>query len=876
MSDQVESAWPTLFSMIEWTRPWYLVTLLVALPWLFWLFRRSLSDFPVRQRCVSLAVRSLVVLLLALALAGSTWLHSTHEPLVVCLVDQSLSIGTSGRERSSSFLLEFQEAAKGHRVAFLPFGATPGKLMDEIPVFDPVPSLITQLDSAVPKSNRPEPQIARNPLQEGTNLASALEVAAGSFPVGYVPRLVVLTDGNETSGDALQTVLRHSIPVSTVELPIASEPEVQIAEIKTPPEVREGEPFQVEVVVQSNHDDEGLLEIYRGDHKVLSERRTLKSGENRFQFQQSIQRDRLANFTVRVSELKGDTLLDNNAESSLVYAAGKPRVLLIESDPALIRELAFALEDEGIQVDIRPPQGMPETLADLQNYEVLILSNVPATAITQRQMEIARVYVQELGGGFMMLGGEQSFGLGGYFRSTLEEILPVRSDFEKEKEKPSLAMALVIDKSGSMGGDKLEMAKSAAQNAVELLGQRDKVGVIAFDGDSYVISEMQSLANKASILDEIARIEVGGGTTMYPAMEMAHDVLVATSAKLKHVIILTDGISSPGDFQGIAQQMASAKITVSTVAVGEGADEALLEEISQIGKGRYYFAADPSMVPQIFAKETVTVSKSAINEQPFVPQVVRASHALSGIDMGSAPFLLGYVVTRPKPTCEVILATEQGDPLLVWWRYGLGMTTAFTSDAKSRWAAEWMTWPGFGKFWTQVVRQTMRKADARGIGVQTQRKGSLVDVDVDAVDSLGRFLNEAAVEITVVDPQLRRESVAMTQSAPGRYQAHLRAPASGAYHLEITAKQEGSVLYQQSRGITVGYSDELRIRPPNSGLLKRMTEVSGGAYNPTASQLFAPSNVTAQRPTPLWPYLVAAAVVLFVLDVALRRIDFTQ
>ena len=250
----------------------------------------------------------------------------------------------------------------------------------------------------------------------------------------------------------------------------------------------------------------------------------------------------------------------------------------------------------------------------------------------------------------MMLGGEQSFGLGGYYKSALEEVLPVRSDFEKEKEKPSLGMMLVIDKSGSMQGDRIEMAKSAARAAVELLGRRDQAAVLAFDGDTYVISDMQSASNAVKISDEIARIEAGGGTNMYPAMEMSFEMLMATSAKLKHVILLTDGISNAGDFEGMAQQMASAKITVSTVAVGDGSDTELLEQIARVGKGRYYFTSDPAQVPQIFAKETVTASKSAIDEQPFMPQVIRATHALADLDMDSAPFLLGYVMTRPKPT----------------------------------------------------------------------------------------------------------------------------------------------------------------------------------------------------------------------------------
>src|SRR6185312_2852264 len=230
-------------------------------------------------------------------------------------------------------------------------------------------------------------------------------------------------------------------------------------------------------------------------------------------------------------------------------------VLIVESDPKMARDLAYALEEQDVQVDVRPPQGMPDALADLQNYELLVLSNVPATALSLRQMDVARTYVQDLGGGLIMIGGDQSFGLGGYYKTVLEEILPVRSDFEKEKEKPSLAMMLVIDKSGSMGGEKIEMAKEAAKSAVELLGPNDKIGVIAFEGESFWISEVQPASNKSRIMDDISRIEAGGGTVMYPAMQDAYEALQSTVAKLKHVIILTDGISAPGDFEGLAASM---------------------------------------------------------------------------------------------------------------------------------------------------------------------------------------------------------------------------------------------------------------------------------------------------------------------------------
>jgi Ca-activated chloride channel family protein len=620
----------------ELTRPAWLLGLAI-LPIIGYYFVRSLVDFARWQKLLSVGCRSLVVILLVLALAGLTLLRTTREQFVVFAIDQSLSVGDDSRKAAEDYLARALPKAGPNRVAFLNFAAEPGSIQTQ---------------------GSTKPVVGD---EKGTNLAAAIEVAAAAIPPFYVPKIVVLSDGNQTSGDAVKAALNAGISVSTVPLPTRTDPEVQVAAVNVPAQVLQGEAFNVEVVIDSNHDDEGDIEVYRGPLKVISERKKIKKGENRFSFRQTIEADRLASFKVRTRNFQ-DKLLDNNDDFGLVYTTGKPRVLLIESDPKDARDLMYALEEHEIQVEVRPPQGMPDSLADLQNYECLILSNVPATSLTTRQMDLARTYVRDLGGGLIMLGGDQSFGLGGYYKTALEEILPVRSDFEKEKEKPSLAMILVIDKSGSMGGEKIELAKEAAKSAIELLGPNDKVGVIAFEGDVFWVSEVHPCNDKGFVLDRVSTIEAGGGTNMYPAMEEAYEALTKTVAKLKHVIILTDGISAPGDFEGITQQMAQARMTVSTVGIGEGYDQQLLEEIARIGNGRSYFTDDPSSVPQIFAKETVSASKSAINEQPFTPQVVRTTKALAGLEVDSAPLLLGYVVTRLKPTSEPILATENGDP----------------------------------------------------------------------------------------------------------------------------------------------------------------------------------------------------------------------
>lgn len=884
----------------ELMRPGWLWLLAVAAPLLLLFHFRSLSDFPRFQRRLSLVTRLLVVLLLVLALAGLVLLRDTRRQMVVIAVDQSASIDAAAAESANAIVAEIAKVAAEGDVAlrYLPFASQPGALGESWP---PQPHEASRIDAsdgpsavaadveaesrAVPQSQAESaakpaaaPETDADAAKRGTDLAAAIQTAIASIPPSYVPRVVLLSDGNPTRGDAVAAAAAGDVPVWTMPLPARSEPEVQLAAVTAPAQVRQGEPFFVEVVVNANRAGTGYIDLYRGDIQIGEDDPQpveIKEGENRFRFRQSVSGQRQVTFAARVRGFD-DTLLDNNEASSLVYAEGRPRVLMIDPDTEQTDAFRWAMEEQEIDIEVRPPAGIPRDLAELQGYECLMLSNVAATSMTMRQMDLIRTYVQDLGGGMIMLGGDQSFGLGGYYRTQLEELLPVRSNFEKEREKPSLAMVLVIDKSGSMGGERIELAKDAAKAAVELLGPRDSVGILTFDGDSYWTSELRAASDKGYLINQISTIEASGGTNMYPAMEQAYEALQRATAKLKHCIVLTDGISSPGDFEGLAGEMAASRMTVSTVAMGQGSSEELLETIARLGGGRYYFCDDPQSVPQVFAKETVEASKSAINELPFIAQLVRPTQVLEGIDWELSPLLLGYVVTRPKPTSEFILASENGDPVLAWWRYGLGMTVAFTSDAKNRWAAEWLAWPEFGTFWAQIIRHAMRKNESKGVFVDLELRGGSTRVVMDAVDATGRFVDQGETTLTVVDPQLKTKKIAMRETAPGRYEATLMTDRRGAYQMDIAQTRGGAEAVRQSRGLMVGYPDELRLQPLGEVMLRQIAEVSGGSYAASAAQALALDNRSARLPQPLWPWLLMTALGLFVADVALRRIDLSR
>ncbi len=837
----------------ELARPWMLWCLLLLTP-VGWYFYRSLCDFLWWQRAASLVCRCVIILLLIFALAGLALLRPTSRQFVVLAIDRSLSIDQDAVNKIDQIVEQAQVHVGDNVLAYMNFATQP------TPILETVQELGTFDESQ----------------RRGTDLASAIQMATAAIRPGYVPHIVLMTDGRQTKGDAIQAATSSTSPVSVVPLPVRDDPEVQVAETIAPAEVRQGEPFYVEVVIASNHDDQGYIDVYRGDILASdsAEPLTIKAGENRFRFRQSIDRERQTDFAVRIRGFD-DTLLDNNAASAVVFASGKPSVLVVDSDVKETNHFRWALEEQDLSVQVRPDEGLPRSLAELQKFDCLVLSNVPATSMSLQQMEIVRTYVEDLGGGLVMIGGDQSYGLGGYYKTTLEEILPVRSNFEKEKEKPSLAMVLVIDKSGSMGGQKIELAKDAAKGAAELLGPKDQLGVIAFDGDSYWVSELHSAADKGYIIDRISTIEASGGTSIYPALADAYDSLASATAKLKHVILLTDGHSTPGDFEGIANDMVSARITLSGVAVGQEADQDLLERLAQTGGGRFYMCDDPTSVPQIFTKETVEASKSAINELPFVPLLVRPTQVLSGIDLETSPFLLGYVMTRAKPTSEFILASEAGDPILVWWRYGLGMTVAFTSDVKSQWAGEWLTWPDFGRFWAQIVRNAMRKSESKGVFVDVEHHDDKARIVVDSVDVIGQYINEASTNLILVRPNLDREDIRLPQTAPGRYEAEFAAADSGAYQLELSQEQHGNSTFRQTRGIVVGYPDELHLGPPNEGLMRRIAQASGGSYDPAPAEFFDPGDRLAQHVNPLWPYLLIAALLIFLFDVALRRVDLS-
>jgi uncharacterized membrane protein len=542
-----------------------------------------------------------------------------------------------------------------------------------------------------------------------------------------------------------------------------------------------------------------------------------------------------------------------------------------------------------MQVDLLPASAAPVDIAGLQAYDALVLDNVSAMGFSGRLMRAIERYVHDLGGGLVMIGGENSFAPGGYLGTPVEEALPVEMEIKSKRHFPSFAQVIVIDKSGSMGmtapsgKQKIELAGEGAIAAVGLLTGRDSIGVLAVDTRPKWVSPLRKASQRESIVSDIATLRAGGGGIyVYTGLKEAHLKLSSTPAAIRHIILFADGADSEQQ-EGVDQlveQMAEQNITVSCVSLGQGRDVPFLESLAQQAGGRFHLTEDVDQVPRVFARETILAQRSYFIEEVFQPQLVTPSPVIRGLVEDQWPPLSGYVGTTIKPRAELILATHKDDPLLAGWRHGLGKAVAFTSDAQARWASDWIGWEGFGKFWTQMIRWVQRSSDAGHLQSRLEVSRGEGRLIVDALDNEGNYLNFLQLEATVLSPSLERREVQLTQSAPGRYEARFPARGTGIYMASVIDNTAGSPRQgsQQVSGTAIAYPAEFR--PGGSGplTLRRIAETSGGNVLEEESELGAVfrHDLPPQRAVvSLWQDFLLIALVLLPLDIALRRITIS-
>lgn len=674
----------------------YLWLLLILIP-ITLVFSRSLTDRPPLLKYGSFILRALAIIFLVLALCRPFANFSTRDRHTVFLIDVSESITPE----------ESQKAEK-----------TVQSLKGKLPASDTMS--VFKFASGIQPPDKDTPDgVGDEKFRRSTRIAEALNSAAFAFPAGKTKRIVLFSDGVDTGGGiekALKNLKNRGVEVIFAPVKPFGHPEAAVIEVRpSTGKAWQGERVRLSAAITANQEMKGVLHfINRGvtvrslPVKMTAEKRTVVESDF------TITAEHGDIWSVELAPDQ-DYFAINNRASCKVETGGRMKVLALHDKPRELRQFTSAMAKQGIDVEARGRHGMPDKPEKLLEFRAVILAGIPADALNRNQMSLLRSYVTDYGRGLIMTGSTQSFGLGGWYKTPVESVLPLTSRYEKDREQPSMSMVLIIDKSGSMGGDKIEMARRAAKSAVELLGPRDRIGVVAFDGTPFKVCPMTPGAAGSEASSAIEKIAAGGGTNLYPAMIMARDMLRTEASRIKHVIILSDGQSIPGDFAGVTDELTAGGCTVSTVALGQGAHAALMRQIAEKGGGRYYFSNDPANIPKIFARETIEASKSAIKEEPFAVVSAVRDGFMSGLDPGKAPFLLGYVMTRPRPGTKVLLLTETSDPLLATGRFGLGRSAAFTSDITPRWSSEWMSWRDYGKFWGQLLRYVAGSGESRDV-----------------------------------------------------------------------------------------------------------------------------------------------------------------
>jgi len=866
-------------------------------PYFLWIIGRSLADLPMPQRILSVILRVSFIALLALGLSRLARTATTQKVCTVYLVDVSESVPDAALDDAKV------EVDKG-------LAGRPKDDLVRVLTFARRPRVVSLADdaSSVPAIERHEavdgskhnPPVEKDQKKLGlgaaTDLSSALELAYGLYPAGYLRRAVILSDGVQTDGDLLAEANRarqYGLKIFSIPYHRPVPGEVALRELRAPEKIRVGEPFELHADIFSSRAQKAKAVLKQGEAingldgvKEID----LKAGDNDVAFKSVVRVAGEVTYALDLSEMQEDRFKENNRFAVTVAVPGKPSVLYVEGNIQRANYLASALAAQQFEVDVRSPRELPSSLRELERYDFVIVSDATADQVSLTQQEAIEGYVRDLGGGFLFAGGENGYGLGGWYHSTIERILPVRMDSEKRRDEPQVAMVLVLDRSGSMSGLPLEMAKAAAKATADTLASDDLLEVIAFDSQPTRIVKMTPAKHRARIQNDIARIQSAGGTEIFSAMDAAYQDLTVTRARKKHVILLTDGQAPNNGIRDLVQAMVAEGMTVSTVGLGGGVDEGLLRMMSDMGGGRFYKVLDPQSLPRVFTRETEMVSRSAAVEEYFQPRVVSPADFLRGVDIQGAPFLHGYVATKMKPPpAQEILESELGEPILARWHVGLGWSLAWTSDVKNLWAVEWLRWPGYGQFWGQLIREHMRQKRRQQLDMKAEIDPATghVHASIDAIGGDDKFENGLDAKFEISGPQggsagtSEVKKMSMKQTAPGRYEADFPLDRYGSFLLHASLEKSlddgngnlHSAAVAESFGhVTNPYPREYLALAPDTVTLARAAEVTGGRLNPDPPQIFDPAGETITYHEDLWSRFIYAAIAVFLLDLLIRRV----
>ncbi len=857
-------------SPITFDHPWLLLLLPAALLAFWGIGRRSYAGLPLPTARLALGVRAALAALLVLALAGAHIVSRSDKLTTIFLLDVSKSVPNArqaaGREYISKALANKRTGDQGGVVEF---GRT--ATVDEAP------------SETMQSLEQGRPTVAG----DATNLADALRLAASSFPSGLGRKIVILSDGNETVGAAgseIESLRADGVRVDIAPTALgqteggAAAGEAMVDDVSLPARARQDSPFDLRVVVSSTVAQHGTLTLTRDGQAIGTDKVDLKAGKNAFVFPQTLHGAGFHRYDA-VLNAPQDSLPENNSGYGLVSVQGRPRILYVTDAPSPgVAGIRGTLAAQGIDMDVQTPGALPARVAALASYDAVVLSDVPSSELGPDKMNALEIATKEFGVGLGMIGGQNSYAAGQYAGTPIETALPVAMDIKDKKRFPTVAVALVIEDLEEQTN--VNMSIEAAKSFVDLLDPQDQIGVEDCNGTWRI--PMQHVQDRAKLKSQMDGLQNMNDPPQYdPYILEAARVLSTTSAQVKHIIFLGDGdaVGESGQNAAALTSLKGRGITLSTVATGADAQGAqFLASLSQIGGGTAYVAEKPEDLPRLLRKDQQSVSKLRVIETPFLARPLPNDEVIAGIDWGSQPPLLGYDVASAKPGATVALtAPDHRDPVFAYWRYGLGRTFAFTSDDQPHWAVRWLGWPGFSRFWAQTLRWSLRQstdADFQTTVDNENGKGHLI---VDAFTAGGGFANGSKLNANVVAPDLTLKPVTLTQTGPGRYEGSFDADQTGPYLVNVKRGDTpttpgGPAPPSQTVSLVVPYSPEYRTLGPNLPLLTQLAEGTGGKIQNDPAQVYRDALSWVVGVRDIGPLLLALAALLFLVDVAVRRL----
>ncbi|HEY7391806.1 MAG TPA: VWA domain-containing protein [Bryobacteraceae bacterium] len=814
-------------------RAWILFLLLAPIAW-------AVRDWRFSTRRAGTVLKTATFAAILLALAEPRLTIHQSKVATALLVDTSASVSLDDLAAASSFATQVDRARGSNWMRVIPFARN-------------------TRNTAPEERNRKGWQLRHTAgvPGHGTNIESAIRDAAASLPSGMTPRIVLVSDGNENLGSAARAIWQAQqlgIPIDTVPLAGRPKPGLLLESVALPAQVFSGERFPIEITVESPRSATATVEVTAEGKSLGVNSLSLAAGENHLRLHGVV------NSTGAV-DLAGKVAADGLGEAHFEQAIAlrSPRVLLINNDPPGSEEhLRRALEAN--EFEIETANGVPEKL---DNYQLIIVNNWDMQAIPAARKAALEDFVKR-GGGLVWIAGERNVYVDKKGEEDpLDRTLPAK--LAPPRTQDGTAVVLIIDKSSSMEGRKIELARSAASGVVENLRPIDSVGVLIFDNTFEWAVPIRKATDRAFIKRLIAGIQPEGGTQIAPALREAYLRILPEDAVYKHIVLLTDGISEEGDSMTTAAEAKRNRITISTVGLGLDVNRAFLTRVAAGADGKSYFLDDPAGLEQLLLRDVEEHSGMTAVEKALRPRVVQHAEILDGVDIATAPPLLGYIRFQSKPTAETILDADAKDPLLVRWQYGLGRAAVFTSDAKNRWAANWVSWAGFDRLWANTFRDLLPHAQQSEASADFDRaSGELI---VDYRLSANTPEPGPLPDIYVIGPNDFRAPLKVAKVAAAHYSGRL--PIGQNQGLFRVRPLDESAAFPE-----VGFyrpEDEMLDYGNNEQLLRQVASATGGRFQPTAKQVFDSGGRSTSTTMNLWPLFLVLAILLNLAELVMRK-----